>query len=1138
MIKEFAGTHAHSMFSFMDGIASPEEVVLAAKAKGLRSIALTEHGHMHSMADLYLAGKKHGVRTLYGVEAYVVHDLDEWSALRERMRAEKRARLKGVDASDEIDDFEERAAKDKANRRLLNRKGHLVMLATSQRGLSSLFRIVHAAHKRGMYMKPRADKAMIKELAVDVVATSACMGGVVSNKCWQMKAGEGTWADVVREAEEFNAIFGRGRFFLELQFNETEGQLFINECIVRLHRETGIPLTVTTDSHYVDPVDWRTQELVHLLRSKTTTFGTLPEGYRFDCRSLFVKGAEEMWRSYEEWGQGVPFDIAMRAFEGALVVDGLIEQFEPDTRQRLPTLPYEDPFQELGERAIRELAARGLDGDERYRTRLLYELEMIADKGIGPYFLVVQKVVDEARNNGILVGPGRGSSAGSLVCYLLGITNIDPIEHRLMFERFINVDRIEIPDIDLDFSDVDAVKDLLRRTFGDDNVACISTYGTNQIKGVLKDVGRVYDIDHNEINRTNARIDNELQALFQAGDAKSAVQIKLEDVYRLSSSFNSFIRQFPQVEEPVKRLYGRVHHVGRHASGVIVGDDLPGETAVFYSKGVLQASFTDGIASKHASEMGLVKIDVLGLATLSVIKQTAVNISKRGQMSYQDALRLIDPKMMDFNDQRVLRTVFWQDNMCSIFQCTSRGMRKLARQMKPDCFDDIAALGALYRPGPLGSRMDQLYIENKEKAKRGDVAYEHPILEEILKDTYGTFVYQEHILELGRKLGKLSWKDTNRLRKLFLKRTKAAAETRDEEAEELKEKLTAGFLENGMSKEYAERTWQSLLSWGRYGFNSAHAKSYGMLTMQTAFLRTYYPLEFFAAALSCGQSGEIQQHVEDIVRQGFSVLPVDVNHSGLEHEIQDGAIRLSITCVKGVGVAAAAKILAARGTSPFMSFIDFVDRSGATKTSIEGLLDVGAFESVEPDPWLARARFDAIRDPKLRAKKRVGDRERLYREAVAVTGHVEELARTERERLGFNVRWAPFSINRRRERVDRVVADGLAVDYEEFIESAEPWAAVPCVVQDVRERPQRNGKMFAFIRLSSRSGASWESPAFANVWRWVKDDVGVGVPYLVVLSRKDDSPRDLVVGLPGFGHTADMCRGYFLPLDEFPLPDE
>lgn len=618
-MREISNLHQHSAFSFQDGVCTPEEVVKAARDKGLRSIALTDHGHCHGHARFFLEGKRQGVRTLLGMEAYVIGSLAEWRAMKERLALEKKK------DAEEVEFDLDRAALDKANRKVLYRKGHLVLIAQNRAGLANIYRLQYLAHKVGYYQKPRLDKQMLAEHAEGVIASSACMGGVLSTKLWAMQRGELEWDEVVREAREFAEIFP-GRFFLELQSNEAEGQRYVNEHLVRLHRETGIPLDVTMDAHYVDPDDWQSQQILHLLMThrgkEGLTLGNLPAGYTFDVRSLYVKSADELWASFRRLNPEVSEDVLSQAFDNTLMADSLVEQFEPDTRMRLPSLPYEDTFRELTRSAAEGLRLRGLEGDDRYMQRLGYELGVIREKGLANYFLVVRNICDAARRE-MLIGPGRGSAAGSLICYLTGITNIDPIEHNLMFERFINIDRVETPDIDLDFQDVDRVKDILRRDFGEDNVACISTYGTNQIKGLLKDLCRVHDIDHNLCNRVNAQIEREMRALYSEdeGVTRSAIVIKLDDIYRLSPTFNSFMREYPQLARGVRSLYGREHHVGRHASGVVIGDDLPAETSVFRSKGVVQASFTDGIVNKSASNMGLVKFDILSLASLEVISQ-------------------------------------------------------------------------------------------------------------------------------------------------------------------------------------------------------------------------------------------------------------------------------------------------------------------------------------------------------------------------------------------------------------------------------------------------------------------------------------------------------------------------------------
>lgn len=501
-----------------------------------------------------------------------------------------------------------------------------------------------------------------------------------------------------------------------------------------------------------------------------------------------------------------------------------------------------------------------------------------------------------------------------------------------------------------------------------------------------------------------------------------------------------------------------------------------------------------------------------------------------GTKTLDDFRAEIDPKKMDFNDKRVLKTVFCDGNLCGVFQFTNPGIRKLAMNIRPDCFADVAAIGALYRPGPLGSGMDKLYAGNKLLAQGGELKYDHPILEGILKETYGCFVYQEHILELGRKLGKLSWKDTNALRKLFLKRTKDAAGKRDEVAEDLKAKLTRGFVENGLTVEYAEKTWKELEAWASYGFNAAHAKAYGMISMQTAHLRTYHPLEFFAAVLKCGQTLELQGYVDDIRRQGVKVLPVDANASKAEHAIEGDAIRLSLSSVKGVGDKAAQKVAAGQ---PYSGFVDFLSRSSANKTALEGLARCGALSCFGLSPAKAIVAVDLFVAANNRTKKGLA----AFEGAFSVLEEPPELdpvelISNEREALGCNARWSPFHLNGRDKKIASLVEAGLATTFGDFLESDDEVGVVPAMLKDLKERPQKNRQMFAFLKLLDFDGREVEAPCFAAVWKHVSGALKKGQVYLVTLSKRDDDPSSIVVGTGGFVQSASDSMGYFLRLDD------
>ncbi len=443
--REIANLHSHSAYSFSDGVCTPEEIVQAAIDKGLRSVALTDHGSCHGLGRMYLAAKKAGVKPLLGMEAYTINDFDEWRDMKEQIAITKHQEVEEVDLTVPVDELVvlDKAAIIKAQKKVLYRKGHLVLLAQNAKGLANIYQLQYLAHSKGYYQKPRVDKKFLAAHSEGVLASSACMGGVISQKLWGLQKGEVEWVDVVREANEFADIFP-GRFFLELQSNESAGQRYINEHLIRLSKETGLPLNVTMDAHYVDPEDWRTQQILHLLmthRGKSgITLNNLPPDYSFDVHSLFIKSGDELWDSFLRLNPEVDELTLERAFDNTLMADSMIENFELDVSTKLPSLPYPDTFKELYVSAAQGLKDKGLSGDDRYMERLAYELGIIKEKGLANYFLVVRNICDSARKE-MLIGPGRGSSAGSLICYLTGITNIDPIEHKLMFERFINTDR-------------------------------------------------------------------------------------------------------------------------------------------------------------------------------------------------------------------------------------------------------------------------------------------------------------------------------------------------------------------------------------------------------------------------------------------------------------------------------------------------------------------------------------------------------------------------------------------------------------------------------------------------------------------------------------------------------------------------
>lgn len=1118
MIKNFTSLHNHSHASFLDGISRPDEIVSKAKERGLNSIAITDHGHMHSVADMFLEGKKQGVRVLYGIESYVIDDLEEWARKKEELKEKE----------DSVDDDATNTGATKSKRSILTKKSHLVMLAKNNNGLQNLYKLMYLSHVKGMFYKPRMDKKMLIEHSKDIITTSACMGGVISTKCWEYSRNECEWKDVVNEAKIFNEIYGKDNFFLELQFNESDSQRFINDCLYKIHLETGIPLTVTNDSHYVNQDDWQAQEILYMLRSEKT-IATRGDDWDFEVKQLYIKSPQEMWDAYLKFGGDLVNhpNVIQKAFENTLYIDSLIEKYEPDIHQRLPKLNYENPFKKLGEYGITKLKELGLDKDKKYVDRFMFEMKLIKDKGFANYFLIVRDIINKAREKQ-LIGPGRGSAAGSLICYLNGITKLDPIKHGLMFERFINPDRNDLPDIDTDFQDAEDAREMLRTMFGENNVACISTYSTFNIKGLLKDLARVYDLDHKEINAYNKKIEAELESF---DDEDGSKLMTFDDIQDLSHSYVELVEKYPILGQHISKLYGRYRHVGRHACGVVIGDNLQIEMPTFTSKGVLQTSYTEGIANKNTSAMGFVKFDLLGLSTLIVIDGALKMIADRHNMTYEQAKDLIDPEKMDINDPNVFKTVFIDGNMTGIFQYISAGIRKTAMNIKPDCFEDISAIGALYRPGPLGSGMDRLYAHNKHNPQ--DVTYIHPLMENILSETYGCLVYQEQMLNIGHLIGKLSMKDTNLLRKLILKKDNSNKQLQ-EQLEELRTKFVAGCEENNLTKATGEELWEMLRKYGGYGFNMSHAKCYGMVSFQTAYLRTYYPLEFFTSLLTHGKADDLQGYVDEIKKQGFKILPVNINKSKQVHTIEGDAIRLAITSVKGIGQKDSVKLI---DNQPYESFIDYLFKTKGPKTATETLLKIGAFREIEPNIKFAEKKFEIYRT----AKKKVKESKDLMIEQFARIEDcedytVQEIIDNENELLGFNIIGNPFTILGRGEKIELCLKEGFVSSYDDFIESDDDVGVLVVLVKEIRERQQKNGQMMAFVKFAIESGLEFEAPAFSSVWSTMSKIIKKGNIYLTTFNRKlYEDPKKLIIGRQGWKHSDDAIRSMLINIDGFTL---
>ena len=506
--------------------------------------------------------------------------------------------------------------------------------------------------------------------------------------------------------------------------------------------------------------------------------------------------------------------------------------------------------------------------------------------------------------------------------------------------------------------------------------------------------------------------------------------------------------------------------------------------------------------------------------------------------SYDEIRESLRPHNMNLNDQNVFKRVFWDGNFAGIFQFTNKGIRRLAMKIKPDCFNDISAICSIYRPGPLYGGMDDLYHENKKKSLINELTYDHPILEEILKETYGTMIYQEQVMMICNKLAGISMADTNKIRKLFLKKTKDADVTREADTKKYGEMFIAGVQKiSGLSKTYAEKLWDNIKAFAGYGFNAAHSKCYSVMTMQCAYLATYHPIEFYAAVLTVGQAGDMQEYVSDIKRAGIKILPVDVNYSKHAHVIEGEAIRLSLSSVLGVGPAAIEKIVA---NQPYVDFLDFLDRSGVGKTAISPMILVGAFDSIDSNHNIKKLEQFYERylaDPKLKTKKKRQDLVVMwgaFQSSELKDYEPHEKVFLENSLIGFSTRGSPFEILDREKKVEALFA-GVVSEFKEFVEGELEVAMLPVVLKDVRERAQRNGQMMAFLKFGTSTGEEFDAPCFSSIWKWIAPKMKKGSVYVATFNRKFDDPQNLVVGKPGFAHSQHSAVGYMINVDEIEL---
>jgi DNA polymerase-3 subunit alpha len=857
-----------------------DDLVAVAEEFKLPALAITDHGNMFGVIEFYKKCMTGGIKPIIGCEMYV--------APQDRRKKEP---IKGLpDAG-----------------------YHLILLVKNHTGYKNLMKLSTIGYLEGFYHKPRIDKEVLKQHSEGLLGMSSCLHGEIPSLLLN-----GNYDKARKVTEEYKEILGDGNFFFEIQNHQIDEEKKVIPLLAKLAEEIKVGLVATNDCHYLKKEHAPAHDA--LLCIQTGKKVTDADRMKFANDEMYFKSPEEMKKLFADYPS---------ALENTLRI---AEQCNLDLefgKTHLPEFPPPPGFDDL-DSYLDFLAQKGLG--QRYskvtpglEERLEYELKVIKQMGFAGYFLIVKDFIDYAKNKGIRVGPGRGSVGGSLVSYCLGITNIDPIKYGLLFERFLNPERISLPDIDIDFSDRERDK-IIRyviNKYGEDNVAQIITFGTMAARAVVRDVGRVLDISYSEVDRIAKMI-------------PWVPDMTLKTAIEQNRELASLIKSDPRLEKLISYseiLEGLCRHASTHAAGVVIAPKALTEYVPLY-KGSKE-EITTQYDMLGIEEIGLLKMDFLGLRTLTVIDDTL-------QMLREDQNIVLDIDSIPLDDKKTYK-LFSNGETVGIFQFESSGMRDYLTKLRPESVDELTAMNALYRPGPLDSRMTDEYIDRKRGLKQ--IAYEHPLLEPILKETHGVIVYQEQVLKIASDLAGYSLGKADILRKAMGKKK---AELMVQQREEFKK----GAKALGIKQEVSDKIFDLMATFGRYGFNKAHSAGYAYLAYQTAYLKAHYPVEFMAATMTSeiGNTDRIVVLMDECKRMGIDVLPPDVNHSMGKFAVVGNKIRFGLEAVKNVGHGAIEAIVQAREkVGKFKDLFQFcaeVDLSGLNKRVLESLIQAGAFDSV------------------------------------------------------------------------------------------------------------------------------------------------------------------------------------------------
>ncbi len=1042
-IPDFVHLHVHTQYSLLDGAIRIDDLLQRAAQFGMHSVATTDHGTMFGAVEFYEKATQAGIKPIIGIETYVAP----------RTRFDKTP----------ID-----------NRDLC----HLILLAENQEGYRNLCKLASVAQLEGFYYKPRIDKQILREHSKGLIAMTACLHGEIPRRIQDSKM---AIADAA--AREYLEIFGENRFYLEVQNNGIEIQDRVNEALLDMSQRLSIPLVASNDCHYLDRDDVRAHDVLLCIQTGKTIHDT--NRLQFKTDQLYFKSKEEMVASFNSYPDAISntVDIARRCNLEFDFKTYHFPQFDTGSEQTADELFEQNVRQGFVSILERAKNMNPKFDEAVYRDRLDYEISIIKEMGFSGYFLIVADFIRHAKESNVPVGPGRGSAAGSLVAYSLGITDLDPIYHGLIFERFLNPARKSMPDIDVDFC-IDGREDIYKYVVdkygGGDYVAQIITFGKLKTRAVIRDVGRALDIPLREVDAIAKMVPDVLN-------------ISLDGALKQEPRLTELVEKDPKVAELIRIcrvLEGLPRHASTHAAGVVIADRPLIEYLPLYKgkKGEVVTQFDMKIVEK----IGLVKFDFLGLRNLTVIAKTLGLIAQQGKTPP-------DLAKIELTDSATYRLLSAGDTT-GVFQLESSGMKDLLVRLKPECFDDITALVALYRPGPMESGMIDDYVARKHGRKA--VEYMVPELEPILRETYGVIVYQEQVMKIAADLANYSMAEADDLRKAMGKKiVEILARHR--------QRFVEGAVANKIPQQKAKKLFDLIEKFGGYGFNKSHSAAYALIAYQTAFLKAHFPVEIMASLLTSEMhsSDGVVKFIAECRHHDIPILPPDINTSDTQFTVDGSRIRFGLVAVKNVGESAIESIIASRTDQPFESLFDFcerVDLKKVNKRVIESLIKCGAFDSTGAKRSRMTAALESALEYGQRVQKERNDPQMglfdLADNQPSINAPVlpeigewdgKQFLAFEKEALGFYLSGHPLT---RYEEVLDKFTNANAISIKELQDGGV--IRIGGLVRSTKNIKTKKGELMAFVTIEDMHGAV-EVIVFSRVFSDVRDLLVEDRPVLV-----------------------------------------